>query len=250
MHVKWYNGQNKGVSAMEEKNNYTILIADDEGELADALVLYLEKSGFKTITATDGKMALESFMEYSPDLVLLDIMMPKMDGFSVLREIRKISRVPAIMLTVRNRSEDMVMGLDLGADDYITKPYSPQEVVARVKAQLRRWYSYTELTEDPGKALLISGDLVLDPNKKKLTLKGEDVILSATEYRILELLMSSPGRIFTKQQIYEYAWNDDFISDDNTIMVRMSNIRHKIKEDPENPKIITVKGLGYKFERG
>ncbi|MBQ9828362.1 MAG: response regulator transcription factor [Lachnospiraceae bacterium] len=232
---------------MSENKIYRILIADDEAELVDAMSLYLEKAGFDTIKAEDGQAALEAFDKYHPDLILLDVMMPKADGFSVLREIRKKSHIPAIMLTVRNDSDDMVLGLDTGADDYITKPYDPREVVARVKAQLRRSYSYTDLSEDSA-GIIVSGDLQLDPNKKSVTKAGEQIWLSAIEYRILELLMSSPGKIFTKRQIYESAWSGDFMADDNTIMVRISNIRHKIQDDPKDPKIITVKGLGYKFE--
>ena len=233
---------------MSDNKIYRILIADDEAELVDAMSLYLAKAGFETYRAEDGLKALEAFDTYHPDLILLDVMMPGMDGFSVLREIRKKSHIPAIMLTVRNGSDDMVLGLDTGADDYITKPYDPREVVARVKAQLRRSYSYADTTDPQGPQPIVSGDLVLDPAKKSVTKAGRNIWMSATEYRILELLMSSPGKIFTKRQIYESAWSGDFMRDDNTIMVRISNLRHKIQDDPKDPKIITVKGLGYKFE--
>lgn len=229
---------------------YTILIADDEIELMDALELYFKKENLNLVKAENGAQALDLFNLRHPDLVLLDIMMPQMDGYSVLKEIRKSSQVPAIMLTARNDSEDKIEGLSRGADDYITKPYDPREVVARVKAQLRRTYRYSEqMQADRDKPAISCGDLVLDETRMKLTRRGEEISLSATEFRIMQLLMSSPGKIFTKRQIYESAWSDTFVSDDNTIMVRISSIRHKIHDDPKHPRIIvTVKGLGYKFE--
>ena len=229
---------------------YTILIADDEVELMDALELYFKKENLTLIKAENGTQALELFNLRHPDLVLLDIMMPEMDGYAVLARIRKESQVPAIMLTARIDPDDKIEGLSLGADDYITKPYDPREVLARVKAQLRRTYRYSEkMQAEKDRPTLICGDLTLDRSRMKLSQAGEDIPLSATELRIMELLMSAPGKIFTKRQIYEYAWSDSFVSDDNTIMVRISSIRHKIHDDTKHPHIIvTVKGLGYKFE--
>ncbi len=232
-----------------DKPIYTILIADDEIELANALELYFKRENLALIKAEDGRTALELFNERRPDLVLLDVMMPEMDGFAVLAEIRKTSEVPAIMLTARSDSIDQIKGLGLGADDYITKPYIPAEVVARVKAQLRRSYRYSEkMLAEKEREPITAGSLVLDANRGLLTRNGEPVNLSATELRIMELLMSSPGKIFTKKQIYESAWSDAFVSDDNTIMVRISGIRRKIGDDPGSARIITVKGLGYKLE--
>ena len=234
-----------------ENHIYTVLIADDEVELIDALELYFKKENLRLIKAHDGDEALALFNEHRPDLLLLDVMMPGMDGFAVLEEIRRTSRVPAIMLTALDTSDDKIRGLQLGADDYITKPYEPPEVVARVKAQLRRSYRYSdEMNQTREKPILSDGDLVLDPNLVRVTHAGEELSLSATEFKILELLMSSPGKIFTKKQIYEAAWEGEFIKDDNTIMVRISNIRKKLGENPKSPSscIVTVKGLGYKFE--
>ena len=234
-----------------DKPTYTILIADDEVELVNALELYFKKENMSLIKAENGLQALELFHERHPDLVLLDVMMPEMDGFTVLSEIRRTSQVPAIMLTARSESIDQIKGLSLGADDYIVKPYVPQEVIARVKAQLRRSYRYSEqmLSDSRKRPVLTYGDITLDQNSARLMRAGEVIALSATEYRIMELFMSSPGKIFTKRQIYESAWSDAYVSDDNTVMVRISSIRHKLHDDPKHPKIIvTVKGLGYKFE--
>ena len=234
-----------------DKPTYTILIADDEVELVNALELYFKKENLSLIKAENGLQALELFNERHPDLVLLDVMMPEMDGFTVLSEIRRTSQVPAIMLTARSESIDQIKGLSLGADDYIVKPYVPQEVIARVKAQLRRSYRYSEqmLSDSRKRPVLTYGDITLDQNSARLMRAGEVIALSATEYRIMELFMSSPGKIFTKRQIYESAWSDAYVSDDNTVMVRISSIRHKLHDDPKHPKIIvTVKGLGYKFE--
>ena len=233
-----------------DKRTYTILIADDEIELANALELYFKKEQINVIKADNGREALDLFAKMHPDLVLLDVMMPETNGFKVLSEIRKTSEVPAIMLTARTDSPDQIKGLGLGADDYITKPYVPQEVVARVKAQLRRSYRYNEkMISEKERAPITAGSLVLDQDRGTLTKDGVPISLSATEFRIMELLMSSPGKIFTKRQIYESAWSDSYVSDSNTIMVRISSIRHKIGDDTKHPKIIvTVKGLGYKFE--
>ena len=199
--------------------SYTILIADDETELMDALAQYFRKENLTLVRAENGAQALELFDTRHPDLVLLDIMMPDMDGYSVLNEIRKTSQIPAIMLTALSDPDDKIRSLSSGADDYITKPYDPREVLARVKAQLRRTYRYSEIMQaEKEKPVLNCGSLILDTNQMILTQDGKPVQLSATELRIMELLMSSPGKIFTKRQIYESAWSDQFVSDDNTIL--------------------------------
>lgn len=227
---------------------YTVLAADDEIELLDALELFLHREDILLFKATDGLQALELFSTVAPDLLLLDIMMPELDGFAVLQKIRQTSNVPAIMVTARGEDYDKILGLELGADDYITKPYNPMEVTARVKAQLRRCYHYTESTKEPD--VIRAFDLVLNRTEHSVTRAGQDVSLTSTEYKILELLMMSPGRIYTKQQIFEYAWNDPFLGDDSTVMVHISNLRSKIGDDSKKPKKIkTVKGLGYKFEK-
>ena len=226
---------------------YTILAADDETELTDALELYAERDGIKLIKADNGITALEMFRREKPHLVLLDIMMPGLDGFQVLRKIREESKVPAIMLTARGEDYDKILGLELGADDYITKPYNPLVVMARVKAQLRRNYDYHE---EKTAEKLTCGDVSLDPAEGTVTKGGSPVELTKTEYLILEYLLKNKGRILTKQQIFAYAWGDEFIADDSTVMVHISNLRAKIEDDPKSPKLLkTVKGLGYKAEK-
>ena len=211
------------------EQKYVIMAADDELELLDTLELFLARENMILVKAKDGKEALAVFESEQPDLVLLDIMMPEVDGFS--------------------EDYDKILGLELGADDYVTKPYNPMEVVARVKAQLRRTYSYAEPLAEKECELRMF-DLVLNLQECSLKKNGEDILLTKTEYRILELLMKSPGRVYTKQQIFDYAWEDMYMGEDSTLMVHISNLRNKIENDPKSPVMIkTVKGLGYKFEK-
>lgn len=229
---------------------YRILAADDEIELLDVLELFLQKEKLKLIKARDGAEAYSCFKSSHPHLVLLDIMMPKMDGFAVLRQIRLESKIPAIMLTARDQDYDKILGLELGADDYITKPYNPIEVTARIKAQLRRSYDYDAGGDDNDVSEIRHSNLVLRPKEGALYKNGLVISLTGTELRILELLMRNPGRIFTKQQIFDFAWKEEFLGDDNTIMVHVSNLRSKLEDDPKQPRLLkTVKGLGYKFEK-
>ena len=228
---------------------YKVLAADDETELLDALELYTERENIRLIKADNGITALELFRSEKPHLVLLDIMMPGLDGFAVLKRIRAESHVPAIMFTARGEDYDKILGLGLGADDYITKPYNPMVVVARIKAQLRRSYDYRDNGNDAENELRCF-DLILNRAEGLVTKGGRPVELTRTEFLILELLMQSRGRIFTKQQIFEYAWNSDYIADDSTIMVHISNLRSKIEDNPRAPKMLkTIKGLGYKMEK-
>lgn len=228
---------------------YKVLAADDETELLDALELYTERENIQLIKADNGITALDLFRSEKPHLVLLDIMMPGLDGFAVLKKIREESKIPAIMLTARGEDYDKILGLELGADDYITKPYNPMVVVARIKAQLRRNYDYKDNNAAESKELKCF-DIALNKDEGTVTKKGKPVELTKTEFLILELLMQSRGRIFTKQQIFDYAWDNDFIADDNTVMVHISNLRAKIEDNPKTPKILkTIKGLGYKIEK-
>lgn len=228
--------------------NYRVLAADDEIELLDALELFFAKEDIELIKAKDGREALEKFHACQPQLVLLDIMMPELDGFQVLKKIREHSKVPALMLTARDQDYDKILGLELGADDYITKPYNPLELVARVKAQLRRSYDYLQPNK-PHEAVTIH-DLTLDLSAAALTKHGQEIHLTRSEYLILELLMKNAGRVLTKQQIFEYARQDSYLGDENTVMMHMSNLRAKIEDDPKDPTYIkTIKGLGYRFER-
>lgn len=227
---------------------FVVLAADDEVELLDALELFMGKENMQLIKAADGVTVLELFETYQPDIVLLDIMMPGIDGFAVLRKIREKSRIPALMMTARTEDYDKILGLELGADDYITKPYNPLEVMARVKAQLRRCYDYQEAKEET--EVLCAFDLELNPAECQVWKGGKEISLTKTEFKILELLMKTPGRIYTKQQIFDYSWEDTYMGDDSTIMVHISNLRNKIEDEPKKPKLIkTIKGLGYKFEK-
>lgn len=231
------------------ERRFVILAADDEVELLDALQLFVEKENMELIKTADGISALNLFEKRHPDLVLLDVMMPGMDGFGVLRRIREKSKVPALMMTARTEDYDKILGLELGADDYITKPYNPLEVVARIKAQLRRCYDYQEKREEESEIVKGCG---LELNLLEGTLKkdGREISLTKTEFKILQLLMKTPGRIYTKQQIFDYSWEETYMEDDSTVMVHISNLRNKIEDDPKKPAIIrTVKGLGYKCEK-
>ena len=229
---------------------YKVLAADDETELLDALELYTEREDIKLIKAENGIRALELFKQERPHLVMLDIMMPVMDGFAVLKKIREESKVPAIMLTARGEDYDKILGLELGADDYITKPYNPMVVVARIKAQLRRNYDYRKESGEQT-VVLKCFDITLNREEGIVEKDGKRIELTKTEFLILELLMHNQGRIFTKQQIFDYAWEDTYVADDNTVMVHISNLRSKIEDTPKNPQILkTVKGLGYKIEKG
>lgn len=228
---------------------YKVLAADDETELLDALELYTERENIKLIKADNGITALELFRSEKPHLVLLDIMMPGLDGFAVLKKIRAESNVPAIMLTARGEDYDKILGLELGADDYITKPYNPMVVVARIKAQLRRNYDYKDNSTSESTEIKCF-DIVMNKDEGVVTKGGKPVELTKTEFLILELLMQNRGRIFTKQQIFDYAWDSGYIADDNTVMVHISNLRSKIEDNAKTPKILkTIKGLGYKIEK-
>ncbi len=228
---------------------YKVLAADDETELLDALELYTERENIKLIKTDNGITALELFRSEKPHLIMLDIMMPGLDGFAVLKKIRDESKIPAIMLTARGEDYDKILGLELGADDYITKPYNPMVVVARIKAQLRRNYDYKDNNATESKEIKCF-DIALNKDEGIVTKRGKLIELTKTELLILELLMQNRGRIFTKQQIFDFAWDSGYIADDNTVMVHISNLRAKIEDNPKTPKILkTIKGLGYKIEK-
>lgn len=221
--------------------NYKILVADDEIELLDVLELYFKREDWSIIKAKDGQEALENYKE--ADLVVLDIMMPKVDGINVLQKIRENSQVPVIMLTAKTQDFDKIIGLDLGADDYITKPYNPMEVVARVRAQLRRNYEIINNNKDIEMKI---GNLKLNEDTGEFFVNDISIELTSTEFKILKLFMKNLGRIFTKEQIFSYVWEDEYYNDENTVMVHISRIRSKIGDDKRNI-IKTVKGLGYKL---
>ncbi|MBU5590412.1 response regulator transcription factor [Clostridium sp. MSJ-4] len=224
-----------------------ILIAEDEQDIRDLIELHLIKEGYNVFKAENGLEALDIFKNNPIDLAILDVMMPKLDGFSLLKNIRENSEIPVIFLTARDEDTDKVLGLGLGADDYMTKPFSPLELIARIQAQLRRYYKYSG---KKARSTFTLGDLVLD--KESCTVYKNDILLdlNAKEYKILELLMENPGRVYTKKQLYELVWQDSYYGDDNTIMVHISHIRDKIEDNQRSPKYLkTIRGIGYKLEK-
>ncbi len=225
---------------------YTILVADDEKEIRELLRLYLENAGYKVVEAEDGQQAMEVFHSQHIDLCLLDIMMPKMDGYHVLQELRRESNVPVMILSAKDADSEKILGLNLGADDYMAKPFNPLEAIARVNSNIRRFYSLG--TSVLASEVLKVKDLSLDLDACELK-KGDEIIdLSSVEYKIMELFMKHPGKVFTKQQIYEYGWGEEFIVADNNIMVCISKLRDKLAEDP-SAYIKTIRGLGYRLEK-
>ena len=231
----------------------SILIVDDQPEIVELLKLYLEKEGYHVEEAYDGVQALTILKKNREiDLVLVDLMMPYMDGFQFIKEVRQSFHLPILIISAKNEDHDKILGLGLGADDFIPKPFNPLEVIARVQAHLRRSYNYSTESSPATLKRIEAGDLLLDEETFTLRKDGTSINLTKTEYKILELLMSSPGRVYTKQQIFEKVWNDYYYGgeEDNTINVHMSKIREKIEEKPRSPQYIkTVRGLGYKFEK-
>lgn len=224
-----------------------ILLAEDEQDIRELLELHLSKESYTIFQAEDGLGALKIFNNEHIDLALLDVMMPGMDGFKVLKKIRETSEIPVIFLTARADDTDKILGLGLGADDYIVKPFSPIEVIARIAAQLRRYYKYTNGHLNN---LLSIGNLTLDKDSFTLFKSEKAVELNPKEYKILELLMDNAGKVYTKKQLYEAVWEEPYYGDDNTIMVHISHIRDKIEDNPKSPKYLkTVRGIGYKFEK-
>lgn len=228
-----------------------LLIAEDEKDIIDLLKLYLEKENLEVIPAYNGEDAWNIIENEKVDLAILDIMMPKLNGFQLTKKIRSKYSIPIIILSAKQMDSDKILGLDLGADDYITKPFNPLEVLARIKAQLRRTYNLNNnLIEKEGSNSLKVGELVLDESSFKLIKDNTEIILTPTEFKIIHLLMKYPGRVYTKSQIYENIKGDYFYGDDNTLMVHISKLRDKIEDNPKEPIYIkTVRGLGYKIEK-
>ncbi|GKX30270.1 DNA-binding response regulator [Vallitalea longa] len=226
--------------------NNSILVAEDNYEISKLIKLYLEVEGYKVLVADNGVDGLKCIEENHVDLAILDIMMPKMDGYELTREIRKISNIPILILSAKNEDIDKILGLNMGADDYITKPFNPLEIVARVNALLRRHY---KLSKNEDRGILRLGELTLDTNNCRLMKNEEEVLLTATEFKILALLMNVPERIFSKVQITEHIKGEYFETDDNSVTVHISHLREKIGNNKKgNQYIKTVKGLGYKIE--
>lgn len=226
----------------------TILIVDDEKEIRNLLKLYLEKDGYCVIEAEDGQKAKDLISSESKiDLILLDIMMPKINGIDLLKEIRDVSNIPVIIISAKSQGYDRILGLDLGADDYVVKPFDPLEVSARVSANIRRYYKLGSKLDTANINLSVK-DVVLDTSECVLIVNDTRQSLTSVEFKILYLLMESPGRVFTKQQIYEAGWGEKSVVDDNSIMVCISKLRTKLN-DSNNKYITTIRGLGYRFEK-
>ncbi|MCI7322615.1 MAG: response regulator transcription factor [Lachnospiraceae bacterium] len=227
----------------------TVLVCDDDREIVDAIEIYLIQEGFQVEKAYDGEQALEALQNKSIDLMIIDVMMPKLDGIRATLQARKTSSIPIIMLSAKTEDADKILGLNVGADDYVTKPFNPLELVARVKSQLRR---YTTLSNPvQGEAVYETGGLVVNDDLKKVTVDGEEVKLTPIEYNILLLLMKNMGKVYSISQIYEAIWNEEAIGADNTVAVHIRHIREKIEINPKEPRYLKVVwGVGYKIEPG
>ncbi len=227
---------------------YRILICDDERDIVSALKIYLEAEGYETLAAANGREALEKLRREDVQLVLLDVMMPEMDGISALARIREESNVPVILLTAKSEDTDKILGLNLGADDYVTKPFNPVELLARVRSQLRR---YLQLGGSQKQDSLRMGGVELDDRSKQVSVDGEPVSLTPTEYDILKLLLQNPGRVFQPRELYRRVWNDEPYGAESTVAVHIRHLREKIEINPAEPRYIkAVWGQGYKFEGG
>ncbi len=225
---------------------YNILVCDDEKDIVSALEIYLKSDGYSVYKAYNGKEALKVIENEEIHLVLLDIMMPQMDGIETMVKIREISNVPVILLTAKSEDTDKVLGLTVGADDYVTKPFNPVELQARVKSQLRRYMLLG--SGQTGKAKLRAGGIELDDKSKEVTLDGEPVSLTKTEYEILKLLMEHPGEVLSPNQIYEEVWKDSPYGIENTVAVHIRHLREKLEYNPAEPRYIQVVwGRGYKM---
>ena len=228
---------------------YTILICDDDRDIVSALDIYLTSEGYQTVKAYNGREALKAVEQREIHLILMDIMMPELDGIRATAKLREENNVPIILLTAKSEDTDKIRGLNIGADDYITKPFNPLEVIARVKSQLRRYTSLGGSEKSTG--LITVGPVSMDDSAKRVTVDGEPVALTPIEYNILKLLISHPGQVFSSAQIYEQVWNDPAYGSENTVAVHIRHLREKIEIDPADPRWLKVVwGLGYKMEKG
>lgn len=224
-----------------------ILVCDDDREIVEAITIYLEKEGYLVVAAYNGKEALKALQNQQVQLIILDIMMPEMNGIQALLKLREYSSIPVILLSAKSEDADKIMGLNVGADDYITKPFNPLELLARVKSQLRRYTQLGGMAESGG-SLLINGGITMDTEQQLVTVEGEVKKLTPTEFRILKLFMENVGMVFSSAQIYERIWDEDAYATDNIVSVHIRRIREKIEIDPKNPDYIKVIwGVGYRM---
>ena len=229
---------------------FNILVCDDDKEIVDAIDIYLSQEGYHILKAYDGLQAIEIMKKEEVHLILLDIMMPNLDGIRATRKIRETSSVPIIMLSAKSEDVDKILGLNIGADDYITKPFNPLELIARVKSQLRRYTQLGNLATEEKEAVYVCGGLVVNDDLKTVAVDGEPVKLTPIEYNILVLLIKNQGKVFSIEQIYENIWNEEAIGADNTVAVHIRHIREKIEINPREPRYLKVVwGIGYKIEK-
>lgn len=227
---------------------FTVLVADDDQDIRDGIEIYLKNDGYKVLKAADGKEALELLDGNEVHLLILDIMMPKMDGITATFKIREARNIPIIMLSAKSEDSDKIHGLSVGADDYVTKPFHPMELMARVKSQLRRYVQFG--TYDGQQRKIVIDGLALDEEAKEITVDDVTVKLTPIEYKITELLMKNAGRVFSINEIYERVWNEAAYNAENIVAVHIRKIREKIETDPKNPRYLKVVwGIGYKIEK-
>ena len=230
--------------------NYNVLVVDDDKEIIDAIEIYLSNEGLKIYRASDGIEALETLVDKEIHLILMDIMMPRMDGIRATLKIREEKNIPIILISAKSEDTDKILGLNMGADDYITKPFNPLELIARVKSQLRRYVTLGNFNKEEEKEVLKSGGLELNIGSKEAFVDGESVKLTPIEFKILELLLKNKGRVFSMEEIYERVWNEPSYNVDNTVAVHIRRIREKIEINPKEPKYLKVVwGIGYKIDK-
>ncbi|MBU3840248.1 MAG: response regulator transcription factor [Candidatus Ruminococcus intestinipullorum] len=229
---------------------YNVLVCDDDKEIVEAIEIYLMQEGYRVLKAYDGMQALNVLETEDVHLLILDIMMPRLDGIHAMLKIRETNSIPIIILSAKSEDADKILGLNIGADDYVTKPFNPLELVARVKSQLRRYTQLGSNVKENNKHVYKSGGLALNDELKEVTVDGEAVKLTPIEYNILRLLIQNQGKVFSINQIYELIWNEDAIGVDNTVAVHIRHIREKIEINPKEPQYLKVVwGIGYKIEK-
>ena len=230
--------------------NECILVVDDDQEIVGAIAIILEKEGYRVLKAYNGMEALEKVVNPELRLIIMDVMMPKLDGLSALMKIREKRNLPVLILSAKSEDTDKILGLSIGADDYITKPYHPQELLARGRSHLRRYTMLGDVNAQPREGVIVNGRLAYDPQRMELTADGEAVKLTPTEHKIVSLLMGNLDRIFPAEEIYRRVWNEEPFACENTVMVHIRRIREKIELNPKEPDYIKVVwGIGYKMEK-